>query len=77
MISAGTRSSGRMVRKSHNASGQSWTGVEIGRHTLESGLLLASKEGKFGGFHSLQKADPIFHHSVSFIWKIELQPLEA
>jgi hypothetical protein len=53
MISAGTKFSGRTVRKSHNASGQSWTGVEIGRHTLESGLVLASKQGDFGEFHSL------------------------
>ena len=39
-MSAGTKSSGLMVRKSHIASGQSWTGVEIDRHILNSVQLL-------------------------------------
>ena len=62
MISAETKSSGSTVRKSHNARGQSWTGVEIVRQILD-GYWFSSNKGMpdFEGVHLLQEADPFFH----------------
>lgn len=42
-MSAGTRSSGSTVRKSHSASGESWTGEDIVRHKLDSEVLSSRK----------------------------------
>jgi hypothetical protein len=68
-MSAGTRSLGLTVRRSHIARGQSWIGVEIGLHILGTFSAGHNNTGS-GDFYSLQEADPSFHQTVCSIWEV-------